>query len=150
MGGTITSETMIWARNGPYFSIGPLRFPLLLAALPSASRYGDLSTWTVNEEIAAFKKQKQRRLDQVLTRAEIDEGVLKAKIDMGGNDLQQEVDTEESIATAMQAFEDDIYFVFVNDEQCTSLDDVIYLSPDNWVMYLCSAALAEGYTNDDT
>jgi hypothetical protein len=145
MAGTITIEAKMVGQKRPIFSDWSIPIPPIASSSAGRITLRDLITWTVDEEVAAFKeRQEKRRLERVLAKAEIDEGVLKGKIDMGGQDLQQEVNTDQAIATALQAFEDGVYFVFVDDQQFTGLDDVVYLTPDSHVMYLRLVALAGG------
>lgn len=145
MSGTITVEAKVLGQKKPVFSDWSI--PIPPAATNSSGRLTlrDLITWTVGEEIAAFReRQERRRLENVLSRAEIDRGVERGKIDMGGSDLQQEVNTESAIVTALQAFEDGVYFVFVDEQQIMGLDDAIYLRPDSHVMFLRLVALVGG------
>jgi hypothetical protein len=145
MTGTITIEARVAGQKRPIFSDWSIPTPPIVGSSGGRVTLRDLISWTVDEEVIAFReRQEKRRLERVLAKAEIDEGVLKGKIDMGGSDLQQEVNTEQTISTALQAFEDGVYFVFVNDEQYTSLDDAIYLSSDSRVMFLRLVALAGG------
>jgi hypothetical protein len=51
---------------------------------------------------------------------------------------------EASIATALQAFEDELYLVLIDGEEQRELDRQIYLQPDSRVTFLRLAMLAGG------
>lgn len=145
MSGTITIEAKVLGQKKPVFSDWSIPIPPVAASSSGRLTLRDLITWTVGEEVVAFReRQEQRRLENVLSRAEIDQGIERGKIDMGGRDLQQEVNTDSAIATALQAFEDGVYFVFVDEQQVMGLDEVIYLKPDSHVMFLRLVALVGG------
>ena len=58
--------------------------------------------------------------------------------------MQQEVNVDEAIAVALQAFEDGLYFVFVDDVQQNQLDSEVFLNVNSKVMFLRLTALAGG------
>jgi hypothetical protein len=145
MSETITVEAKVAGRKKTIFSDWSIPMPPMDGTSSGRTTLRDLITWTVSEEVKAFReRQEQRRLERFLSRGEIREGVRRGKVDMGGRDLQQEVDLDGAIATALQAFEDGVYFVFVDDQQYSGLDDVIYLKPDSHVLYLRLVALVGG------
>lgn len=105
----------------------------------------DLITSIVTEEVAAFQqRQQERRLDRVMSRAEIRAATTKGKIDTGGRDLNQHVDVGEAIATALEAFADGLYFVFIDNVQQTSLDSEVFLKTNSKVVFLRLTALVGG------
>ncbi len=145
MSNTITIEAKVLGHPRKLFSDWSIPVP------PEAARDGgritlrELITWTVIEEVTAFQqRQEKRRLEQVLSRAEIQQAAEQGKIDMGGRDHQQEVDPASAIAVALQAFADGIYFVFVDGVQYTQMDDVIPLKADSHVLFLRLVALVGG------
>lgn len=108
-------------------------------------RLRDLITRVVQEEVDAFtKRQQERRLARVLSPAQIEEGRGKGKIDSGERDLQQVVDADAAIGTALQAFEDGLYFVFIDGVQQFGLDSEVFLEPESKVTFLRLVALAGG------
>jgi len=118
---------------------------------PSIGAGGDrltlriLLTQIVLAEVAAFHtRQEQRRLTKVLSRAEIEQKVLLGRVDMGGEDLNQEVDPQAAVANALQAFEDRIYFVFIDDVQQHKLDSEVMVNPDSEMMFLRLVPLVGG------
>ena len=105
----------------------------------------DLITRVVIEEVEAFHKRLQeRRLAFILSSKEIEQGRIKGKIDSGERDLQQQVDPESAVGTALQAFEDGLYYVFVDDVQKTELDQELYLKSESKITFIRLVALAGG------
>lgn len=108
-------------------------------------RLRDLITRVVLEEVEAFKKwQQERRLARVLSPAEIEAGRITGKIDSGERDLQQTVDLDVAVGTALQAFEDSLYYVFVDGVQQTNLDSEVFLHTESQITFLRLVALAGG------
>lgn len=55
------------------------------------------------------------------------------------------VDVEKAVQDALQAFEDGLYFVFVDDKKIDKLDDNIDLKAHSKVFFLRLVALTGGY-----
>lgn len=105
----------------------------------------DLITTIVLKEVDAFKeRQEKRRLAQVLSKDEIVAGAERGKIDMGERDLQQEVDSHAAVAHALQAFEDGIYYVFLDDVQQDDLDAQVSIADESRILFVRLVALAGG------
>lgn len=105
----------------------------------------DLITLVVGKEVEAFKlRQEQRKLAQILTAEQIQQGAERGKIDMGERDLQQEVDEQAAITTALQGFEDGLYYVFVDDVQQEALEQTVFVGADSRLMFVRLVALAGG------
>lgn len=105
----------------------------------------DLLTAVVTEEVADFRdRQAADRLVRVLTEEQLAEGVLRGKVASGGSDLDQEVDEAAAVHTALEAFEDGFYFVFVDDEQVTSLDAAVTINPASTLLFVRLVPLAGG------
>jgi hypothetical protein len=112
---------------------------------PSAVVLQELISRVVLDEVTAFqKRQTERRFVHLLTATEIDLGVERGKVDMGGRDLNQQVDPQAAVDTALQAFLDGLYFVFVDGEQVLGLDDPVRLDPGSTVSFVRLVALAGG------
>jgi hypothetical protein len=102
-----------------------------------------LITHIVREEVSAFReRQQERKVFKALTAAQIDAGLAKGKVDMGGTDLKQGVDEEQAVAAALQAFEDGIYLVILDGEEQRELDKQIYLQPDSRITFVRLAMLS--------
>src|SRR5262245_6477015 len=105
----------------------------------------DLIDRIVRAEVAAFRERREeRRLVRALSAAAIVEGTARGKVDMGGRTLDQEVDDEQAVAAARQAFEDGIYLVAVDGREVRDLDQAVYLTPDSRVTFIRLALLAGG------
>jgi len=105
----------------------------------------DLIGRIVRAEVEAFRqRQEERRLLKALTAKQIAEGAQRGKIDSGGSDLDQQVDVEEAIGTALQAFEDGLYLVVIDDQEQRSLDAQVFLKPDSRITFLRLTLLAGG------
>jgi hypothetical protein len=100
----------------------------------------------VRAEVAAFReRQEARTVLQALSAAQIAQGVAKGKIDSGGTpDAVQDVNPDEAVQTALQAFEDGLYFVFVNDAQKSSLDETFVTGAETRLTFLRLVAMAGG------
>ncbi len=105
----------------------------------------DLITSIVNEEVNAFRlRQEERKLPRVMSRRQIEQGVLGGKVDPGEHDMQQEVNIDEAVAVALQSFEDGLYFVFIDEIQQIHLDSEVFLKTNSKVMFLRLTALVGG------
>lgn len=114
-----------------------------MTAIPTTLR--ELITHIVKDEVKAFsERQESRRLVRALSQADILQCLMKGKVDAGGRDLEQLVDEEEAVTTALQAFEDGVYYVFVDDVQKTDLDVPFTLVSGARLTFLRLVALAGG------
>ena len=105
----------------------------------------DLIRSIVDKEVDAFRnRQEERKLARVMSRQEIAQGVERGKVDPGERDLEQSVDNEEAVAIALKAFEDGLYFVFIDDVQQTNLDSEVFLKTNSKVVFLRLTALVGG------
>src|SRR5262245_23176377 len=117
MSESITVEAKVLGRKRPLISDWSIPIPPITGA-DGRVTLRDLIGWTVRHEVAAFQeRQEQRRLVRVLSKEDIERQLAHGKVDLGGQDLQHVIDTDAAIATAVQAFQDGIYFVFINDIQ---------------------------------
>jgi hypothetical protein len=105
----------------------------------------DLISLIVVNEVEAFRqRQEQRKLAQIFTAAQIQQGAERGKIDMGERDLGQTVDEAAATSTALQAFEDGLYFVFIDDVQQEDLNQTVFLGEDSHILFVRLVALAGG------
>lgn len=105
----------------------------------------DLITRVVEAEVQAFQqRQAERRLARVLSPGEIEQGLARGKVDLGERELNQPVDPAAAVAAALQAFEDGLYFVFVESEQVTALEAEVVLQPQTRMSFVRLVALAGG------
>jgi hypothetical protein len=103
----------------------------------------------VANEVEAFKtRQEDRKLARVMSKEQIEQGAMLGKVDPGERDLQQAVSLENAIGVALQAFEDGLYFVFIDEIQQTNLDSEVFIKPKSKVVFLRLTALAGGKVHD--
>lgn len=137
--------------EGRQFGRGRTLFPAWQIPLGAASEEIPLRALIariVREETAAFReRQAQRQTLQALTAQEIAAGAAAGKIDSGGHAGERElqtVDDDQAVAAALQAFEDGVYYVFVDDQQVERLDDTVSLRDGSRMTFLRLVALAGG------
>ena len=96
--------------------------------------------------MAAFQqRQAEQKTLRVLTARQITEGAARGKIDSGGRELEAGmVDADTAVAAALEAFEDGLYFVFVDGNQVENLDSHLQLVPGSAITFLRLVALAGG------
>jgi hypothetical protein len=141
----ITISGKALGKKKPLFADWSIPFPPDLKEGGDGLTLRDLLTRIVRGEVEAFRKrQAERRLLHALTANDIEEGVLRGKVDMGGRDLKQSVDEDEAVATALQAFEDGLYLVVVDGQEQRDLDQQVYLQPDSRVTFVRLTLLAGG------
>ena len=140
----ITVEAKVVGQKRPLFI--DYRLPLPPEVTGSGrTTLRDLITLIVLHEVEAFRqRQEMRRLAQVLSPQDIERSAERGKIDSGERDLQQDVDENAAVGTALQAFDDGLYFVFVDDVQQEALDQTVFVGDDSKVMFVRLVALAGG------
>lgn len=142
----LTVEAKVVGQKRPVFT--DYRVPLP----PEATDAGritlrDLITRIVHHEVAAFtQRQEERRLARVLSPAQIADGAQRGRIDSGEREPAQPdgVNTEAAVSAALQAFEDGLYYVFLDDVQQEALDQTVFVGEDSRVMFIRLVALAGG------
>jgi hypothetical protein len=145
MSSTIVVEGKVLGQKRPLFTGWQIDLPPTWGPGGDRIRLRDLITRVVVEEVDAFRqRQEQRRLARIMSPAEIQAGAASGKVDPGERDLGQAVDTAEAIGTALQAFEDGLYFVFIDDLQQTDLDSEVHLSEESHVTFIRLVALVGG------
>jgi hypothetical protein len=140
----ITIQAKVVGQKRPLFTDFRLPLPPEVAG-SGCTTLRDLITLIVQHEVEAFRqRQEGRRLAQVLSPQDIERGAERGKIDSGERELQQDVDENVAVGTALQAFEDGLYFVFVDDVQQEALDQTVFVGDDSKVMFVRLVALAGG------
>jgi hypothetical protein len=141
----ITVQGKALGRKQPLFADWVVPFPPDLHQGGDNLTLRDLISRIVRQEVALFQeRQQERRLLHALTAKAIAAGVVKGKVEMGGRNLQQAVDVEEAVSTALQAFEDGLYLVMLDGQEQRDLDREVYLQPDSQVMFVRLTLLAGG------
>jgi hypothetical protein len=139
---TISGKAL--GRKKPLFADWSIPFP------PDAGDGGltlrDLIGRVVRAEVEAFKqRQQERQLFRALTTRDIEKGVEKGKIESGGQEFKpQQVDADDAVGVALQAFEDGLYLVVVDGEEQRELDRQVFLKGDSRVAFVRLTMLAGG------
>lgn len=161
---TITVEAKVLGQRRPFLPQWDMTLepPAASSAEAQAAEVSlslrELMSAVVAREVAAFgERQEQRRLTRVLLPDEIARGAERGKIDMGGprnaNAGDEEtrgageevtIDAAEAVATALQAFEDRLYLVFVDGQPIQSLDAPVALHGGSHLLFVRLVALIGG------
>ncbi len=145
MQSTINISGKIIGKTKPLFSDRAIALPVELFDRQQPLTLRDLLTQIVVQEVTAFQERAQQNsLLRVLTKDAISQGLKLGKIDSGGRELEQQVDSQKAVENALQAFEDGFYFVFIDDKQQEKLDDAINLRPNSQMLFLRLVPLVGG------
>lgn len=103
----------------------------------------DLLIRIVHDEVAQFhKRQREKTLVHILSKAEIHRAAPSGKVTMGAQEFQQKVEPDEAVATALQAFEDGLYLVFIDEDEQRNLDAQVYVTADSRLTFMQLTFLA--------
>jgi hypothetical protein len=141
-------EEMTLTISGKQFGKGKVLFPNWQMSLPAGTdlTLRELIIAVVQHEVAGFReRQEQRQVLRALSAAQIAEGVAKGKVDAGGRpETITEMDEATAVANAIQAFDDGLYYVFVDSQQRTALDAPVRVRNGSEMMFLRLVALVGG------
>ena len=141
----ILVDGKVIGRKRPLFTDWHIELPPVNENNGDRLKLRELITSIVAKEVDAFiTRQEDRKLARIMSRHEIAQGVERGKVDPGERDLEQSVDKEEAVAVALQAFEDGLYFVFIDEVQQTNLNSEIFLKTNSKVVFLRLTALVGG------
>ena len=141
--GSLTLSAKVVGRRKPLIPDWQLPWPPDEGGGGEALTLRQLITRIVQEEVQAFEKRlEERKLVRILTERQIETGLEKGRVDSGGRDLHQKVDPEDAVNTALQAFEDGIYLVFLDDQEQRDLNQQIFLQPNSKVTFIRLVMLA--------
>jgi hypothetical protein len=105
----------------------------------------DLISHVVHAEVAAFRqRQAERRLLKALTARQIADGLAAGKVQAGGIDLDQPVDPEQAVTTALEAFTDGLFLAVVDETELIDLDSPVSLTATSRLTFIRLALLAGG------
>lgn len=140
---TISGKTI--GQTRPLFADWSIALPPECVDAGGPITLRDIIRRVVTAEVEAFqRRQHDRQFIRALTARDIETGVERGKIDMGGHNLTQSVDMETAVAAACQAFEDGIFLVIVDECQQRELEGEVYLRPDSRVTFVRLTLLAGG------
>ncbi|MBC7645993.1 MAG: hypothetical protein H7095_02615 [Pseudopedobacter sp.] len=89
------------------------------------------------------REQAQQTLG-LLTEADLSTLEQTGKATSGLREFKQFVEVERALEVALQAFEDGLYFVFVDDAQIEKLEQTLELREDSQILFLRLTALVGG------
>ncbi len=145
MSSEITISTRALGRRKRLLDDWSIPFPPEFSDEGEPRTLRDLITRIVCQEVRQFKeRQERRRMVYVLSAKEIEAAAAKGKIDSGGRDLDQKVEEEEAVGVALQAFEDGLYLVIIDDQEYRNLDAEVFLRPESRITFLRLIMLAGG------
>jgi len=140
-----TVEGKVVGQKHPLFTDWHIELPPLADDQGDHLKLRDLITAIVAKEVDAFKtRQAERKLARVMSKQAIEQDAERGKVDPGERDLQQPVNREDAMAVALQAFEEGLYFVFIDEVQQANLDSEVFLKMDSKVVFLRLTALVGG------
>ncbi|MCK4658543.1 MAG: hypothetical protein KAV82_03385 [Phycisphaerae bacterium] len=115
------------------------------AAVPGGDdlRLRDVIEHVVRHEVDEFKRrQSARRFDRVLSGAQIAEAATRGKVDPASKDFKQGVDMGAAVGNALQAFEDGLYLVIIDEVERRSLDEPVRLAENSRLVFIRLTFLA--------
>ncbi len=100
----------------------------------------------VRAEVKSFQqRQHDRQFLRALTASQIEEAAQRGKIEMGASEIGiQHVDPDQSVAVALQAFEDGLYLVIIDDVEHRALEQQVYLTDDSRITFIRLTMLTGG------
>lgn len=105
----------------------------------------DLLEFVVHREVDLHNdRSRQHGLIRVLTPGQVAEGAAAGKVDPEAHLRQVPTDAGAAVATAVEAFSDGVFFVFVDGSQVQDLDSPIDVTSDTPVRFVRLVALAGG------
>jgi len=106
----------------------------------------DLIERIVLEQVALFRKrQHDRRFIRALTPEQIADAAEQGKVEMGGSEIEeQHVDGDQAVQNALEAFEDGIYMVVIDEEEQKDLDKQVFLNEDSRITFIRLTLLSGG------
>ncbi len=96
------------------------------------------------ERARADRHEAARRVLRVLTPADLARGTESGRYGSEGRDLPPLPDHASALERAVEAFGDGLYFVFVDEHQVESLDEVVTVRADTRLRLVRLVALAGG------
>ncbi len=136
---TLTISGKVLGKSQNLFTTWQMELP------EQSSNLEELLTQIVRSEIQAFQaRQADRRLTKVLGLLDIEAGVAVGKVSSGGSELDQEVDVQGAVETALQAFKDGFYLVFIDDQQQEDLQATVALTGSSELLFLRLTPLVGG------
>jgi len=146
MGSAITVQARMVGQTEPLLADWSIPYPPDLREGGDRITLRHLITRVVLAEVDAFRKrQSEQCFLNVLTRRQIEEGAARGKVISGDREIPpQFVDEEQAVGAALQAFEDGLYLVVLDDGPQEHLDREVYVRPGSRVCFIRLTMLAGG------
>jgi hypothetical protein len=98
----------------------------------------DLIERVVREQVKLFQKRQQDdQFIRALTSSQIQMKAEKGSVKMGGSRSGvQEVDEEQAVHAALQAFEDGLYLVIIDEIKYESLNQQVFISEESRMTFI--------------
>lgn len=104
-----------------------------------------LLTHLVEHEVAAYReRQDSVGVLRVLTERELQDAAQTGRVTVAPQERGGDVNTPDAVRTALTAFRDGLYYVFIDERQVTELDDPVTIRPDSTLLIVRLTALAGG------
>lgn len=121
----------------------PLELP---TNFPNNPALKDLLTIVVQQQVQLFNARKTSdNILPYLESADIATQAKRGKVSFGASYNEQTVDENTAIETALQAFEDGLFYIFINDQKIEHLTEAIILTDETSLLFLRLVALTGGY-----
>lgn len=145
MSATLTVNARALGRRVPLLADWAVPFPPQVGD-GGAISLRDLIAQIVRNEVSAFKERQHRqRFLQVLSEKQIADGAAAGAIRSGGSEIpEQAVNPEVAISTALQAFEDGLFLVIIDEQELRDLNAEVAIKPGSRITFLRMTLLAGG------
>jgi hypothetical protein len=111
-----------------------------------SATFSQLIEIIVRQQVANFNQNREGdNLLRYLDSSQMQAMKKSGKISFGEVYNTKTADVEKSVQDALQAFEDGLYFVFIEDEKIEKLGDKVDLKPNAKILFLRLVALTGGY-----
>ncbi len=100
----------------------------------------------VRAEVKNFQqRQHDRQFLRALSAQQIEAAAERGKIEMGASDVGiQHVDADQAVGAALQAFEDGLYLVVIDEVEHRQLEQQVFLTPDSRITFIRLTMLTGG------
>ncbi len=133
----VSIEARAVGRKGPIIPSWSIPLPFDTESKDGLT-LSELIKHVVLGEVQAFEERRQAQLFlRALSPEDIDEGVARGKVSPGNPDtVGPAVDPEAALAVALQAFEDGLYLVLVDEVEIQQLSDPVPVQESSTVVFL--------------
>lgn len=147
MSTTITIQTRLVGSRKPLLDDWSIPLPPELGDGEGRITLRELIVRVVLAEVQAFRvRQSEQRFLRVLTQRQMEDDAARGRVLSGQRELPpQSVDEDQAIGTALQAFEDGLYLVMIDDQLQRRLDSEVHLRPDSRVTFVRLTMLAGSF-----